>query len=68
MSERGSLPRPLLTGAARGRGNNGGEAIWSPADRTKQKDFSKCPEPNSNKNNDLESGRVWRSEVLTTKA
>lgn len=44
------------------------ETVWSPANRTKQKDLSKCPEPNSNKNKDLESGKVWRSDMLTTKA
>lgn len=58
INERGSLPKLLLTGAAWGRGNDGGEeAVWSPANGSKTKDFSKCPEPNLNKNKDLETGR-----------
>lgn len=58
INERGSLPKLLLTGAAWGsRNDDGEEAVWSPANRSKQKHFSKCPEPNSNKNKDLETGR-----------
>lgn len=58
INERGSLPKLLLTGAAWGRGNDDGEeAVWSPANGSKQKHFSKCPEPNPNKNKDLETGR-----------
>lgn len=61
MNERGSLPR-LLPGQHVAEGTMVVRRLF------RQKDFPKCPEPNSNKNKDLETGKVWRSEVLTTKA
>lgn len=41
-------------------------AAWGPLNRSKTKGFFKCPEPNLNKNKDLYTGKVCRSEILTT--
>ena len=41
-------------------------AAWGPLNRSKTKGFFKCQEPNLNKNKDLYTGKVCRSEVLTT--
>lgn len=63
-NERGSLPRLLL-------GQHVAEGTMVVRRLFRQKDFPKCPEPNSKKkkkNKDLETGKVWRSEMLTTKA
>jgi hypothetical protein len=61
-NERGSLPRLLL-------GQHVAEGTMVARRLFRQKDFPKCPEPNSKKKNkDLETGKVWRSEMLTTKA
>lgn len=69
INERGSLPKLLLTGAACGRGNNDGEeAVWSPANRSKTKGFFQVPRTQLEQKQGLGNRKVWRSEVLTTEA
>lgn len=69
INERGSLPKLLLTGAAWGRGNDGGEeAVWSPANGSKTKGFFQVPRTQLEQKQGLGNRKVWRSEVLTTRA
>lgn len=69
INERGSLPKLLLTGAAWGSGNDDGEeAVWSPANGSKTKGFFQVPRTQLEQKQGLGNRKVWRSEVLTTKA